>query len=170
MAHKEITDAQIRHAEIFTAIYQKHEGKSAELRELECLKVQYPATLLPIRDKDLFAGMRNPGVVGFAPKNKDGFGYYCHVNDMEGYLAEEGNTEENKKRIRTLLDFWKVEQSKARVRAAFPEDMQKALPYDGLEEANAAFPLYRMAGWVLDYSKLMELGISGLWEALYRGN
>ena len=61
-----------------------------------------------------------------------------------------------------MLDFWKVEQSKARVRAAFPEDMQKALPYDGLEEANAAFPLYRMAGWVLDYSKLMELGIPGL--------
>ena len=48
MAHKEITDAQIRHAEIFTAIYQKHEGKSAELREPECLKVQYPATLLPL--------------------------------------------------------------------------------------------------------------------------
>ncbi len=162
MAQKEITDAQIRHAEIFTAIYQKHEGKSAELRELECLKVQYPATLLPIRDKDLFAGMRKPGVVGFAPKNEDGFGYYCHVNDMEGYLAEERNTEENKKRISTLLDFWKTEQSKARVRAAFPEDMQKALPYDGLEEANAAFPLYRMAGWVLDYSKLMKLGIPGL--------
>ncbi|MDE7009337.1 MAG: pyruvate formate lyase family protein, partial [Lachnospiraceae bacterium] len=68
----------------------------------------------------------------------------------------------NKKRISTLLDFWKTEQSKARVRAAFPEDMQKALPYDGLEEANAAFPLYRMAGWVLDYSKLMKLGIPGL--------
>lgn len=35
MAYKEITDAQIRHAEIFTAIYRDHEGKYTELRELE---------------------------------------------------------------------------------------------------------------------------------------
>ena len=166
MGQKEITKAQIGLAEEFTAVYWRNKKENAAVRELECLKAQYPAALLPIRKQDLFAGMRQMGIVGFASKNEDGFGYYCHVNDMERYLKEEGHTKENKERVKRLLDYWRTEQSKARVRAAFPEEMQKALPYDGLEEANAAFPLYRMAGWVLDYTKLMKLGVPGLKEEI----
>lgn len=166
MSQKEITQVQIGLAEEFTAVYQRNKKENAAIRELECLKAQYPAVLLPVRDQDLFAGMRQMGIVGFASKSEDGYGYYCHVNDMERYLEEDGHTKESKERVRRLLDYWRTEQSKARVRAAFPEEMQKALPYDDLEEANAAFPLYRMAGWVLDYTKLMKLGVPGLKEEI----
>ena len=52
-------------------------------------------------------------------------------------------------------------------RAAYPTAVQKALPSDNWTvESGIAFPLYRMAGTVPDYGKLLRLGIPGLHREL----
>lgn len=162
MAAEKITREQILQAEEFTRVYRENADEDVSIREARCLAAQYPRTLLPIRENDLFAGLTKFGIVGFASKNDVGFGYCCHSNDMEAFLKEESAPEEDRKKVSGLLDFWREECCRAKTRAAFDEDMAAALPYDDLEAPGVGFPLYRMAGWVLDYTKLMKLGVPGL--------
>lgn len=168
MSKNKITREQILQAEEFTRVYRENEGNDISIREAECLAAQYPATLLPIREGDLFAGLVQFGIVGFASKNDVGFGYCCHTDDMEAYLNDDTAPAENKEKVAGLLDFWKTECSRSKTRAAFDADMAAALPYDDLEAPGVGFPLYRMAGWVLDYTKLMKLGVPGLRAELGR--
>ena len=160
-----ITEEQIRQAEEFTRVYQSFGEEHAAAREAACLAAQYPAVLLPIGEEDLFAGRVEYGIVGFAPKNGEGFGYYCQDNRMREFVRGEGR-KELRDRTACLLSFWENRCSRARTRAAFPEDMARALPEDNLDAPGAAFPLYRMAGWVPDYRELMRLGIPGLKEKI----
>lgn len=160
-----ITEEQIRQAEEFTRVYQSFGEEHAAAREAACLAAQYPAVLLPIGEEDLFAGRVEYGIVGFAPKNGEGFGYYCQDNRMREFVRGEGR-KELRDRTARLLSFWENRCSRARTRAAFPEDMTRALPEDNLDAPGAAFPLYRMAGWVPDYRELMRLGIPGLKEKI----
>lgn len=58
----------------FQKEYEAWEGKSAALRELACLRVQFPAILQPVRDGDLLAGIASYRAVGFSPKDDEEFG------------------------------------------------------------------------------------------------
>lgn len=57
----------------FTETYRKWEQGPVPLRELECLKVQFPAILQPVREGDLLAGIASFGAVGFSPKDDEEF-------------------------------------------------------------------------------------------------
>lgn len=162
MAKRTITRVMLLQAERFTEIYQASRDMPPALREARCLAAQYPAALTPIQAQDRFAGRMQLGLVGFASKNETGFGYWCHTEELSDVMQDAERSEADRQLAARLYAYWDQERSCARTRAAFPPEMEAALPYDDLDKPGVGFPLYRMAGWVLDYDKLMRLGIPGL--------
>ncbi|MEI6085334.1 MAG: pyruvate formate lyase family protein [Verrucomicrobiota bacterium] len=126
---------------LFTAAYQRLANNRPAERELACLRIQFPAILLPIQAGDLLAGRIEYPPVGFSPE-PGGLGYYC----------QDGQSE-----------FWRHESTAAKTRAACPAWVNEVLPSDEWTTTSGmAFPLYRMGGTQLDYGKLLRLGVPGL--------
>lgn len=157
----------------FTDTYRKYRDGHIAIREVMCLKAQFPAILTEIREHDLFAGRVKYGAVGFSPQF-GGFGYFC--NDVAILEAiEKGDINfEQRDSLMELLQFWKRETTTRKIEAAFTDDMNRVLcrekltEFPFLYEPEIATPLYRMAGVYIDYEKLMRLGIEGLAEEVRR--
>jgi pyruvate-formate lyase len=148
----------------FTKTYKKYINEHPAIREAMCLKVQYPAFFTGIKSNDLFAGRIKNTLVGITPDEwgTAAFGYYC----LEEKLLSELNNdvdEETRSAVLDMIKFWKKENTSAKVRAAYPELMQKYLPSDNwMGSSGIAFPLYRLTGGNVDWDKLLLKGIPGL--------
>ncbi len=149
--------------ENFTEVFRKYRKKSKIIREIECLKVQFPAIFSPIQENDLFAGRINELLpIGFFPQEL-ALGFYCDNQVLDDYLNAEQISEEEKLRLQELKNFWQKNTTSYKVRQAYPDDLAQALPSDEwMDEPGIAFPLYRMSGSHPDYEKLINLGIPGL--------
>ena len=146
----------------FQKEYEAWEGKSAALRELACLRVQFPAILQPVRDGDLLAGIASYRAVGFSPKDDEEFGWYLRPGMMEKEIAEaEG---EERAELEVVRDYFLSRRGKAVTRACMDEETNRVLPSDDLEDDYPAYPLYRMTGCIVDYHRLLDGGIPGLRE------
>ena len=146
----------------FQKEYEAWEGKSAALRELACLRVQFPAILQPVRDGDLLAGIASYRAVGFSPKDDEEFGWYLRPGMMEREIAEaEG---EERAELEVVRDYFLSRRGKAVTRACMDEETNRVLPSDDLEDDYPAYPLYRMTGCIVDYHRLLDGGIPGLRE------
>lgn len=146
----------------FTRAYRECAGADAFARELKCLEVMFPAILLPIEPGDLLAGRIRYPLVGFSAEAM-GLGYYCRENEIREVVRLAELPREKSLEVEDMLGFWKSENTQARTRAAYPPAVREALPSDNWTvESGIAFPLYRMAGAVPDYGKLLRLGIPGL--------
>lgn len=152
-------EAALDHAERFTASYRKHMHATATEREAAALAVQFPALLLPPAAGDRFVGRIRYGLVGLSPEPV-GLGYYCVSDALRTGAERYGRLS---KRATTLLRFWDRITTSQKVRATFPPSVAKLLPSDRwTEDSAAAFPLYRLAGTVLDYQRLIHRGLPGL--------
>lgn len=133
------------------------------MRELACLRAQYPFILQPMHKGDLFAGRIFHAPVGFSPQMGDGFGYYIKADEFRQLLNDESLSADQKQRAQDILKFWSQENSACKTRRAYPDHLQAMLSSDNWTgEPGIAFPLYRMAGSNLDYRTLVHLGIPGL--------
>jgi len=152
----------IRHAIRFTKRYQALQDQPAPLREAELLGIQFPSILRLPEKNDLFAGRIRYGLVGFSPEPV-GLGYACFEHDLAEWLERGIGDSEVRQQASWLLQFWKENATQVKVRQAYPPALEALLPSDKwTEDSGVAFPLYRMAGSVLDYGRLLELGIGGL--------
>jgi len=159
----------------FTEAYRKNIGEHIAIREARCLQAQFPAVLTDIQDKDRLAGRTTWGWVGFSPHNAPpncAYGYFCHEQKIIE-LIEKGNIPvEQRHGVYDMLHFWKTENTKAKVEAAFSEKMLPVLFRDELVslpynyKPMVAQPIYRMAGVFVDYDKLLSLGLPGLKQAI----
>ncbi|MEN8192233.1 MAG: pyruvate formate lyase family protein [Bacteroidota bacterium] len=155
----------IKYFKDFTRVYQKN--TDIIKREVECLKVQYPFMFSTIEEGDLFVGKYEYPVVYFVPQtysNRAGVGF-AYVFDEVKYneLLQFDLSDIEKRELDELKSFWERENTAYKTRAAFSKEMQKALPTDNwIEEPGVAFPLYRMAGSILNYDFLLQNGISGI--------
>lgn len=155
----------------FTEAYKKNINEHTAIREARCLQAQFPAVLTEIEEIDLLAGRTTWGRVGFSPHNAPngaGFGYFCHEHKIIE-LIERGNIPvEQTDGVHEMIHFWKTENTKAKVEAAFTEKMMPVLFRDEIVSLPYNFkpmvaqPIYRMAGVFVDYEKLLNLGIPGL--------
>lgn len=135
-------------------------------RELACLEVMFPAILGPIEPGDLLAGRISYPLVGLSiePMN---LGYYCCFEEVRRLADAARLDAASRAEVDAMIDFWRGRTTAERVRAAFPPEVAAALPSDRwTDEAGIAFPLYRIAGTVLDYGKLLRLGLPGLRDEL----
>lgn len=145
------------------AITEAHRAHADPLeRELAVLAIQLPYSFQPVEDGDLIAGRVRYPLVSFGPEPA-GLGYVCLENDIRRVAAERANHPSVASRAQAILDYWNGRTTTTKTRAAFPPAMVQALPSDNwIGEPGAAFPLYRLAGTVLDYEKLAGLGLPGL--------
>jgi pyruvate-formate lyase len=157
----------------FTEVYRKNMKEHIAIREARCMQAQFPAVLSEIEQHDRLAGRTSWGWVGFSPHNappSSGYGYFCHEHKIIE-LIERGNIPiEQRHDVHEMLHFWKKENTKAKVEAAFTEKMQPVLFRDEIVSLPYNFkpmvaqPIYRMAGVFVDYEKLLKLGLPGLIE------
>lgn len=153
-------------AERITAAYRKHGQSSVEEREAAVLSVQFEGMFLPPEQGDAFAGRVNYPLLGLSPE-ACGLGYYCAFGAL---FAGAEAFPKLAQQARVLAAFWRGRTTQEACRAAYPDWLQTRLPSDNwTEESGVGFPLYRMAGSNLDYSKLLRLGLSGLEAELTDG-
>jgi pyruvate-formate lyase len=155
----------------FTEAYRKNLNNHTAIREGRCLQAQFPAVFTEIEAKDLLAGRTKWGWVGFSPHNAPSgaaYGYFCHEQKIIE-LIERGNIPvEQRHGVHEMIHFWKKENTKAKVEAAFTDKMTPVLFRDEIVSLPYNFkpmvaqPIYRMAGVFIDYDKLLSLGIPGL--------
>lgn len=149
----------------FTEVYRKYQDAHPAIREAMCLQAEYPAYFTGIQSGDLFAGRISHGLVGFSPDEwgSTAFGYYCRVPEIESILKNEDLDVETQVGINRMLDFWREENTSAKLRRSYSDVMAKYLPTDDwMNESGISFPLYRLCGGQVNFDKLMKTGIPGL--------
>ena len=146
----------------FTAVYRKHLASEPPQRELACLRAMFPASFEPMQEQDVFAGRVSYPLVGFSPE-PGGLGYYCREPEILQILQDSQLSAEERREVLEMLNFWRERTTASKVRAAYPPEVSRVLPSDDwTRESGMAFPLYRMAGTVLDYAKLLTHGLGGM--------
>ncbi len=147
----------------FTETYQKYTDGPKGLREVECLRVQYPIYFCDIDEHDLFAGRDAYPAIGFGAQAHTFFGYYMQEEELDKLLHHKELDPENAKVIEELRRFWQQESDAIKTRNAYPEKMRQVLDSDAwFSEPIIGAPLYRMSGTQIDFDKLVRLGIPGL--------
>lgn len=154
--------APLAREKAITAAFRAHEHASTVTRELAVLRAQFPSAFEPIEDGDLIAGRIRYPLVSFGPE-PGGLGYACHADQLRRVVEERRLGASASAEAEEIIAFWKTRTTESRTRAAFSHRLAASLPSDAwTTESGAAFPLYRMAGTVLDYPKLLRLGLCGL--------
>lgn len=149
----------------FTKTYRQYQDEPIAIKEAMCLKSQFPAVLQGIKEGDLLVGRIDRGLIGFSIDEwgQQAFGYYCLSDEIAALIQNNGLDEQVKEQLRQALDFWAKENTSAKLRKVYPAKMAKAIPSDNwMGSSGIAFPLYRLTGGNIDYSRLMRLGIPGL--------
>jgi len=157
------TNDYIKNLKLFTDTYKKYTGISKSLREVECLRVQYPMWIGDIQKNDLFVGRVVEPYIGFMPQSKNSFGYYFNEDGMNCLKNSNSTTPENKKIIEELISFWKKENSHQKTRDIYTKSITDVLTSEKwMQDPVIGAPLYRMSGTQIDFDKIIRLGIYGL--------
>jgi pyruvate-formate lyase len=140
----------------FTDVYRQHEHEHVAIREAHCLRVMYPKVLGEIREADLLAGRVNYGAVGFGLEiSNGGVGYDCQFGRILK-RADECSDPVYSARLREMAEFWKSRTTTARHDAMLSPELKRTV------SNNIASGGPRLAGTLLDFDKLVRLGIPGL--------
>ncbi len=162
LANANTAATSLTYARNFTEHYLQNETMEPSLREAELLGFQFPFVLQPIQAGDHFAGRISYGLVGVSPQ-PCGLGYYCAFDALRLWLEKGNGDAKQRTTAQWLIDTWKGRTTQKKVRDAYPELISETLPSDNwTEDSGVAFPLYRMGGSILDYTKLVKLGLDGL--------
>ncbi len=146
----------------FTEVYRQHINADPLTRELACLRAMFPASLLPMREDDLLVGRVCYPLVGLSPE-PGGLGYYCRRAEILQVLEVSTVSQHERREAEAMLEFWHGRTTAEKVRAAYPKEVGEVLfSNNWTEDSGMSFPLYRMAGTVLDYGKLLACGIARL--------
>ena len=160
-----INPASLERELYFTRVFESNLDKHPYIRELGCLKAQFPAIFAPIADGMWFAGEYNKMLVGVDPERGDlvEAGYYCKFRVLEDELDKPDISEQHRNDVRFLLDFWRKHSTYSKCRAAFSEKINKVLPDDDYYSGRQiAYPMFGLGGPYLNYDKLVRIGIKGL--------
>jgi len=147
---------QLEIMRLYTETHRAFEGR--EIREVECLKVLYPRLFRNIEPGDLIAGRLDFLPIGFGcVTSLGGVGHYCVFGKLRQF---QNNLEGDEKRqVDELYDYW------------LDHDLKTKYCKDVLTEdtigrfIDCDYPLIataRLSGMMLDYQKLLDLGIGGL--------
>lgn len=148
----------------FTGAYKEYEGKPPALREAACVEVMSRYEFLPL-NQELLAGRKRILPLGFSNEPLLGRSvgwFYDEARIMEA-MAEEQASEEQMEKVRELVRFWQLQETRYNLRMSYPADIKEAMPEDIYwEHSQIAFPLYRIVGAYMDYDKLLRLGLDGM--------
>ncbi len=148
--------------ERYTQVHKSFEGGQKELREAACLKVLYPALFRPIEDTDKIIGRMDFLPIGFGcVTSVGGVGHYCVFAGLR--KLQKQLPEAESPRVDALYEYW------------LNHDVKTLYCNDVLTETtigrfiDCEYPMIataRLSGMMLDYRKLLDLGIGGLRKQL----
>jgi len=149
----------------FSDTYRKNMDEHVAIREARCLRVLFPRIFQEIRIGDLFAGRTAYRQIGFGLENASGGpGYYCYEQNLRSEIEHSSIDQETVGRLEAVMDLWSREATIAgKLAASLPEDVRK---YTSNEIASMGG---RLSGAMLDFKKLMRMGIPGLRNEVERG-
>ncbi len=147
----------------FTDTYKPYLNDDPAIREAHCLRALMPHLFDPLQAGDLFAGRMHYSYVGFGLEDAAGGPiYYCHEHRILPELTalEPGQRE----KVRAMLDFWKTEAtiSGHLIRRLSPEVLKAT-------SNHIAEMMGRLAGSLLNFEKLVKIGILGLRAEIVMG-
>lgn len=150
---------QLEIMEEYTKTHREHLNDSKEMREVECLAVLYPRMFRSIEPQDRIAGRLDFLPIGFgAVTSLGGVGHYCVFAKLRAF-QNKLDDENLKSRVDKLYDYW------------LEHDLKTIYCKDVLTDTtigrfiDCEYPLIataRLSGMMLDYPKLLKLGINGL--------
>ncbi|MBQ7059066.1 MAG: pyruvate formate lyase family protein [Firmicutes bacterium] len=150
---------QLEIMEEYTRVHREASNGPKELREIACLKVLYPRLFRKIEDQDLVAGRLDFLPIGFGcVTSVGGVGHYCVFNKLLAF-KDQLEDEKQKARVDQLYQYWLDHDLKTKYcREVLTEDTIGRF-------IDVNYPLIataRLSGMMLDYPKLLDLGIGGL--------
>ena len=154
-------DEQLAIMEAYTRAHKESLHLDKAQRELNCLKVLYPTMFRSIEHQDLIAGRLDFLPIGFGSVTSiGGVGHYCVFHELRAF-SEKFEDESKKARIQAMYDYW------------LEHDVKALYCYDVLNETTTGrfidckYPFMataRLSGMMLNYEKLVTLGLNGLIE------
>lgn len=150
---------QLEIMEKYTETHKNTLNMPKEIREIECLKVLYPILFRQIEDNDRIIGRTDFLPIGFGCVTSiGGVGHYCVFNKLREF-QKQFDDDSMKKRIDDLYNYWLDHD----VKTLYCKDV---LTEDTIGRfIDCEYPLIataRLSGMMLDYPKLLDLGIGGL--------
>lgn len=170
----------------FTDTYKEYYNAHPAIREVMCQAASQPECLAPLEPDDTFAGfmwhrVNNKLPVLFTCEHKAQIGYSMNTNVLRKLQKEHPEYAEV---IEDLINFWRKESTFVKIRREAPYEVRNYLfPHgakldseDYMRTGSDERPLgsgfisgsydSRVAGLMLDYGKLIRLGIPGLREEI----
>ncbi|MBR2793767.1 MAG: pyruvate formate lyase family protein [Solobacterium sp.] len=153
------TDEQLAIMEAYTRAHRESEHLGKAQRELNCLKVLFPTMFRSIEPQDLIAGRLDFLPIGFGSVTSiGGVGHYCVFHELRAFM-DHLEDEEKKKRVQVLYDYWQDHD----VKALYCADVLNETTTGRFIDCKYPFmATARLSGMMLDYAKLVRLGVNGL--------
>ena len=158
---------QLRIMEEYTETHRRFADASKEQREVECLKVIYPAMFRSIEQQDLIAGRLDFLPIGFGcVTSVGGVGHYCvfgKLRDFQKAIVQEDP--QAYERVEALYHYWETRDLKTIYCNEVLTDTTIGKFID------TEYPLIataRLSGMMLDYKKLLRLGVGGLIRTIHQ--
>jgi pyruvate-formate lyase len=156
---------QLELMETYTRVHRESLPLTKERREINCLRVLYPALFRRVEDGDWFAGRLDALPIGFGcVTSVGGVGHYCVFDQLE-IFKQQFSELQDQDRVDAMYEYWSEHDTKALYCA------------DVLTETTVGrfidpdFPLMataRLSGVMLDYPTMLRLGPSGMRDRLRR--
>lgn len=154
---------QLEIMEAYTKVHKENSSKNKAIREVECLKVLFPRLFRSIESDDLIAGRLDFLPIGFGSVTSiGGVGHYCVFHKLRAF-KEHLNTDEEKARVDALYDYWQEHD----VKSIYCQDVLNEDTTGRFIDCKYPFmATARLSGMMLDYKKLVTLGVDGLIELI----
>ena len=156
-------EEQLEIMEEYTSAHRNNLDKDKAVREVACLKTIFPRLFRSIESDDLIAGRLDFLPIGFGSVTSiGGVGHYCVFHKLRAF-KENLKTDEEKARVDALYDYWQDHD----VKSIYCQDVLNEDTTGRFIDCKYPFmATARLSGMMLDYSKLMRLGIPGLEELI----
>ena len=156
-------EEQLEIMEAYTKAHKENSSKNKAIREVECLKVLLPRLFRSIETDDLIAGRLDFLPIGFGSVTSiGGVGHYCVFHKLRAF-KEHLKTEEEKARVDVLYDYWQEHD----VKSIYCQDVLNENTTGRFIDCKYPFmATARLSGMMLDYKKLVTLGINGIIELI----
>lgn len=158
-------EEQLRIMSRYTDVYKQNLNASKEKREIECLKVLYPALFRKNEPGDLFAGRLDFLPIGFGcVTSLGGVGHYCVFSKLDKFKSSLDDPKDRAE-VDRLYQFWLGHDVKTLYCREIVDDAHVGMFID------THYPMIataRLSGMMLDYYHLMEAGIPGILSEIDR--
>lgn len=150
---------QLEIMEAYTKAHQESKDEDKAVRELNCLKTIFPRLFRSIEENDLIAGRLDFLPIGFGSVTSiGGVGHYCVFHKLRAF-KDTLEDEELKKRVDVLYDYWQDND----VKSIYCQDVLNDTTTGRFIDCKYPFmATARLSGMMLDYKKLVRLGVNGL--------